>query len=158
MRIEISSGSADFTRRLGKDFSSVLLPGDLIMLSGDLGGGKTTFISGLAKGLGIKEDITSPSFTLINEYRYRQGRFVHADLYRLEGLQDISDIGMDDYLYDENSIVCIEWGNKLGGTLAKDHLNIDFAYEWDVENKRKIVFNSKNKYWDLKLERFEEII
>jgi len=158
MNLEIISVSASFTARLGNEFSPFLDFGDIIILTGDLGGGKTTFIGGIASGLGIKEAISSPSFTLINEYGLDGKKFIHADLYRLEGLRDISGIGIDDYLYDDNNIVCIEWGDKLWGYLSKDYLNIDFNYAWDSQERRKIIFKSANKYWDRKLGRFNKII
>ena len=69
MQLEFISGSASFTRNLGKEFSGYLASGDVLLLSGELGGGKTTFISGIAEGLGISGDLSSPSFTILNEYR-----------------------------------------------------------------------------------------
>ncbi len=154
MHMEVISNSASFTRQLGAGFALFLDFGDVLILSGDLGGGKTTFIGGVAKGLGIKQDISSPSFTLINEYGLDGNRLVHADLYRLEGLEDLAGIGIDDYIYDRNSIVCIEWGDKLGDKLSKYYLNIDFKYDWDSQQRRKIIFNSGNTYWDRKLKGF----
>ena len=114
MQIEIISNSSIFTKNLGKKFSRVISKGDVVLFSGELGGGKTTFISGIAEGFGLKENLSSPSFIILSEYSIDNWRkFVHADLYRLENTDEINGIGLDDYLYDDISIICIEWGLSL---------------------------------------------
>ena len=98
MQIEIISNSPVFTRNLGKKFSAVLSKGDIVLFTGELGGGKTTFISGLAGGFGLGENLSSPSFTILNEYRIDNTRkFIHADLYRLENTEEIGGTGLEDY-------------------------------------------------------------
>ena len=157
MQIEIISNSAAFTKDLGKELSRVLSKGDIILFSGELGGGKTTFISGLAEGFGLKENLSSPSFTILNEYNIdNRVKFIHADLYRLENIDDINGIGLDDYLYDNFSVIFVEWGDKI-----KDYLKIKLSYLIDSSNistKRRIAFMSDTQYWDLRLSRFKKIM
>jgi tRNA threonylcarbamoyladenosine biosynthesis protein TsaE len=162
MRVEIISNSPVFTRSLGKTFSRILSKGNVILFTGELGGGKTTFISGLAEGFGLGESLSSPSFTILNEYRIGTHRkFIHADLYRLENIEEINGVGLDDYFYDGVSIICIEWGDKIRDYIEKEYLEINLSYLIDKSNaatKRKIVFGSVSRYWDLKLARFEKIL
>ena len=106
MQIEIISNSAAFTKDLGKKLSRALTKGNIILFAGELGGGKTTFISGIAEGFGLGENLSSPSFTIMNEYRIdNHKKLIHADLYRLDGASEINGIGLDDYFYDGTSIV-----------------------------------------------------
>jgi tRNA threonylcarbamoyladenosine biosynthesis protein TsaE len=162
MQMEIISNSADFTKDLGKKLSRFLSKGSIILFTGELGGGKTTFISGLAGGLGLKENLSSPSFTILNEYHIDDRlKFVHADLYRLENIDDINGTGLEDYLYDSSSIICVEWGDKIKDYVKKEFLEINLRYLIDSSNistKRKITFKSGNLYWDLKLSRFRKIM
>ena len=162
MRIDIISNSSIFTKNLGKKLSRVISKGDIILFSGELGGGKTTFISGIAEGFGLKGNLSSPSFTILNEYSIDNLRkFIHADLYRLENTGEINGIGLDDYLYDDISIVCVEWGEKIKDYIKKEYLEINLSYLIDkssISTKRKIIFNSSSQYWDLRLARFKKIM
>ncbi len=166
MQIEIISNSPVFTKNLGKIFSRILLKGNIILFTGELGGGKTTFISGLAEGLGLAEKISSPSFTILNEYRVdNHTKLIHADLYRLENINEIDGIGLDDYFYNGNSIICVEWGDKIKDYIRREFLEINLNYLMDENNlgkdtgtKRKIIFKSVSRYWDLKLEEFKKTL
>ena len=162
MQIETISNSPVFTRNLGKKFSTVLLKGDIVLFTGELGGGKTTFISGLVEGFGIGENLSSPSFTILNEYHIDNSRkFIHADLYRLENTREIDGTGLADYFYDGISIICIEWGDRIKDNIEKDYLEINFSYLIDESNtgtKRKIIFTSSNQYWGIKLSGFKKIM
>ncbi len=162
MRIDIISNSSIFTKNLGKKLSRVISKGDIILFSGELGGGKTTFISGIAEGFDLKGNLSSPSFTILNEYSIDNwGKFIHADLYRLENTGEINGIGLDDYLYDDISIVCVEWGEKIKDYIKKEYLEINLSYLIDkssISTKRKIIFNSSSQYWDLRLARFKKIM
>jgi tRNA threonylcarbamoyladenosine biosynthesis protein TsaE len=162
MQLVIISNSADFTKDLGKKLSRFLAKGSIILFTGELGGGKTTFISGIAAGLGLKEDLSSPSFTILNEYHI-DGRlkFVHVDLYRLENIDDINGIGLEDYIYDGFSIICVEWGDRIKDHIKKEFLEIDIRYLIDSTNistNRKITFKSSGSYWDAELSRFKKIM
>lgn len=105
--------TTDFGHRLGK----VIAPGTSISLTGDLGAGKTTFVQGLAKGIGVPDTyyITSPTFTIANEYPGKDFRLVHLDLYRLGDIEELSFIGFEDFL-DKISVIVVEWPNLLRET------------------------------------------
>jgi tRNA threonylcarbamoyladenosine biosynthesis protein TsaE len=162
MQIKVISNSPFFTKKLGRTFSRIVSAGDIILFTGELGGGKTTFITGIAEGLGLEEKISSPSFTILNEYRISGRReFVHVDLYRLENVCEIEEIGLDDYFYSDTSIICVEWGDRIKEYLKKEFLEVDFGYVIDKKNegnKRKIIFKSQGIYWDRKLEEFKRIM
>ena len=160
MNLEILSKSSQATIDLGKKFSKILRGGDIIIFSGELGGGKTTFISGLADGLGIKENLSSPSFTILNQYNAGKLKLVHIDFYRLDGIDEFDNIGLDDHVYDDSSILCIEWGEKIKQYIKKDCLTISFNYiieDEDSMNRRIIRFSSSNNYWDKKLNILKKI-
>ena len=164
MHFNITSDSSDYTKKIGNFFSKVVSAGDIIVFSGELGGGKTTFITGIAEGLGIRENIASPSFTIINLYNISgRNKLVHVDFYRLESSKEIFDIGLENYIYDNTSIICIEWGGKFKKYLFKDFLEVTLNYV--IENKgmeeptkRLIGFESSNSYWDKKLEKFKRVL
>ena len=130
------------TIRLGRRLGSVLSKGDVVGLAGELGSGKTWFTKGLALGLGISSDIvvTSPSFTLVNEYE-GEYPFYHMDLYRLDSLSDVESIGLEEYLNDE-SIVAVEWADRWpeilpGGTVTVKLVIID-------DHRREISFSGQH--------------
>lgn len=154
MEIKITSNSVQETLKISRTLSGLLDFGDLLILEGELGGGKTTFLNGIADGLGIDEDLTSPSFTLVNVYGLKgDKRLVHIDLYRLDDIEEISDTEINDHIEDDRAITCVEWGGKLKGYINKDYLNIGFRYVLDDDSgdaleKRKITLKSSSIYWD----------
>ena len=119
---------------LGYSVAKKLNKGDVISLEGDLGSGKTTFVKGILKGLNYKYDVTSPTFTLINEYD-ADLKVIHIDFYRENDIQRWKEIGIDEYLYFDN-LVIIEWGNMINDILPNDVIRIYF--EHIALNKRKI--------------------
>ena len=123
-RISIKTHSADETRKLGQKIGTLTNQPLIIALSGDLGSGKTAFVQGLAMGLEVPDDyyITSPTFTLINEYPGRL-RLMHVDLYRLDSIADLEDLGLDESLYDQ-AVIAIEWADKLSDRLQASHLAV----------------------------------
>ncbi len=161
MHLEILSKSSLATIDLGKKFSKVLEGGDIIIFSGELGGGKTTFIAGLAGGLGIKENLSSPSFTILNLYNAGKLKLVHIDFYRLDGIDEFDNIGLDDHIYDDSAVLCIEWGEKIRQYIKKDNLSISFNYiikDEESMNSRIIRFSSSSNYWDKKLIKLKKIL
>ncbi len=125
-KLDITTHSADETRQLGRKIGRLANQPLIIALIGDLGSGKTAFVQGLAKGLDVPVEyyITSPTFTLINEYPGRLP-LIHADLYRLETAQDLEDIGLDELIYDQG-VLAIEWADKLVHNLSGDYLIVQF--------------------------------
>jgi tRNA threonylcarbamoyladenosine biosynthesis protein TsaE len=131
------------TIRIGKSIGSRLLPGDVVALVGELGAGKTQFIKGLAAGVGIGNPtyISSPSFTLINEYPGKIP-FYHIDLFRLEREKEAEELGLEDY-FQGGGITAIEWADKIPSLLPKEMLFIHIAYVGN--NIRSIEINGKGK-------------
>jgi tRNA threonylcarbamoyladenosine biosynthesis protein TsaE len=130
-KLQITTHSPEETRQLGEKIGERIQAGTTITLTGDLGSGKTVFIQGLARGLGVPEDcyITSPSYTLINEYPARHTLF-HVDLYRIENPVDFEDIGLYEIL-DQNGVVAIEWADRLHEDLWAEHVNIQLKIAGD---------------------------
>lgn len=121
---ELLSQSPQQTQKLAQRLASSLRAGDLLVLTGDLGAGKTTFVQGLARGLGVKDLITSPTFTIIREY-YGTLPLYHFDLFRLEHPRELEDLGYEEYFNGEG-VVVIEWGDKAKKLLPEDSLVIEF--------------------------------
>lgn len=127
------------TQKLGEDFAKSLKKGDIVCLYGDLGSGKTTFVQGLAEGLGIKNRIISPTFVIVRSYKLEVMSFYHIDLYRIENERDLEGLGIEEIINNKNNIVAIEWAEKLKNYLPKKRINIYLSYE--NEGKRKINFS-----------------
>jgi len=126
------------TIKYGEKKSKNLQAGDILCLHGNLGTGKTTLTKGIAKGLKIKENITSPTFALMNIYNIKNGKiknFVHIDTYRLESEEDLIEIGVEDHLGAGDTVCVIEWPEKIEG-LLKNKKTIDITIEHTEENER----------------------
>lgn len=117
MSAELLSTSADETRRLGTQIATELAPGDCVVIIGELGAGKTTFVQGLAQGLGITETVRSPTFILMREYLGRIPLY-HFDAYRIKNLEELREIGFEDTVRAQG-ITVIEWGEKTEGLLPQ---------------------------------------
>ncbi|MDO8886011.1 tRNA (adenosine(37)-N6)-threonylcarbamoyltransferase complex ATPase subunit type 1 TsaE [Candidatus Oleimmundimicrobium sp.] len=129
--------SVSETQKLAEGLAQFLQAGDVISLTGDLGAGKTCFVKGLAHGLRINMKITSPTFALIKEYMSLSNLpFYHFDVYRLKSLQEMLDIGYEEYFFGDG-ITVIEWGDKVAPLLPKDFLEIKFRRLLE-ENIREI--------------------
>ncbi len=136
---KVHSTSERETIEVGESLAGDLVEGDVIVLTGPLGAGKTVFIKGLAQGLDIPyDDVKSPSYTLVNEY---QGKMIlfHFDLYRMNDLEELYHIGWDDYLM-RDGIVVVEWGEKADGLLPDNVIRIDIAIISDYERNIDIRF------------------
>ena len=123
------------TEALGQRLAERLQPGDVIAYTGDLGAGKTAFTRGLARGLGITERITSPTFTIVNEYQGGRLPLFHFDMYRL-GSSDEYEIGWEDYLA-RGGVCAVEWSEIVADALEEDCIRVDIR-QGDTENQRKI--------------------
>lgn len=129
------------TRRLGESFSKNLKGGEIIALYGELGSGKTTFVQGLAKGLGIKKRIISPTFIIVRSYKAKPIFFYHVDLYRIESAKDIESLGLAEIIDNKAHIIVIEWAEKMKSLLPKKRW--DARFEDLGGNRRKIMVNQK---------------
>lgn len=135
------SNSATETKRLGEQIGILLRPPLVLAMHGDLGAGKTTLTQGIATGLGISQRVTSPTFTLVNEYPLSKGwRLVHIDSYRL-GAGEAETIGLDEILDDERAIVIIEWAERVADLLPQDRVDIQLLAGEDAHT-RKIVISA----------------
>ncbi len=117
----------------------------MLVLAGDLGAGKTTFTQGLATALGVTTPVTSPTFTLVHEYHGRVP-IVHIDVYRLEHLQEVHDLGFDE-LVGGDAVAVVEWGDILGPLLPPDRLHLDFEYVADGEQARVVSLTPHGVTW-----------
>ncbi len=137
------SNSFTETQKIGEKIAHTLKGGDVITLEGNLGSGKTTFVQGLARGLGIKQHMISPTFIIVRKYNLptitnalRTKHFYHIDLYRIESEKDIQGLGLEEIIKDPESIIAIEWPEKIDKILPKHKIDIHFEYLED--DKRKI--------------------
>lgn len=137
------TASVEETRLVGELLGRLLGPGDILCVYGDLGAGKTALAQGVARGLGVAEKVTSPTFILIQEY---QGRlpFYHFDVYRLEGDEDFAQLGYEEYFFDRG-VVLVEWADRVSGCLPDERLDIHL--ERAGETERRIRFQPRgNRY------------
>lgn len=125
---------------LGKKTATSLKKGDIIGLSGELGAGKTVFIKGLAKGLKIKEEPSSPSFVIINEYNGKLPLY-HFDVYRLDDIKQMDDLGYEEYFYG-NGVTVIEWVEKIEKLIKGDWVKVTIEYTKN-DNERLVEIKSK---------------
>ena len=133
--LEIISHSPEETQKIGVKLGEIALPGDIVLLVGELGVGKTCLTQGIAWGLGIKEYAASPSFVVMREL-YGRLPLYHIDFYRLDHLEEIAELGLDDYLYGKG--VCVlEWAEKGISLLPEEHLLIEMGYLSDTERSLK---------------------
>ncbi len=118
--LSLRTRTVEETRDVGAALAAVLEPGDVVALSGDLGAGKTSLVQGVARGLGSTDHVGSPTFTLVREYEGRL-RILHMDVYRLDRVQDVFDLGFDE-IVDPDAVLLIEWGDAIEGVLPEEHL------------------------------------
>jgi tRNA threonylcarbamoyladenosine biosynthesis protein TsaE len=138
---EFVTHSAEETIALGRELAALLTPPKLVLLRGDLGAGKTTLVKGIAAALdaAAEEDVTSPTFTLIHEYRAPEVTLYHIDLYRVDTPRQLETLGLDDLIAD-NSILLIEWGEKF--LRFERERDVEISLERIEENERKILVTS----------------
>ncbi len=140
---EIISNSPEETLEIGKKIASNLKKGDVIVLTGDLGSGKTKLTEGILTYFGLEKEISSPTFTIVNEYYTENLNIYHFDVYRLEEEEEFSAIGGEEYF--EKGAVIIEWGEMIESLLPKSYLQITFTRDLENENLRKLVFEKIEK-------------
>ena len=137
MTREFTTKSPEETIALGRELASLLTPPKLVMLRGDLGAGKTTLVKGIAEGFNAasQENVTSPTFTLIHEYRGPSATLYHIDLYRVDTQRELETLGLDD-LMSEHSVLLIEWGEKF--ERFQNERDVEIVLERVSENERRI--------------------
>ena len=144
MTVVATTTSVDATRDLADAVSSLARPGDVIVLAGDLGAGKTAFVQGFGRGLGVTDRITSPTFTLVHVY---EGRLPvhHLDVYRLEQMSEALDLGLPEML-DEGGVVLIEWGDAILPVLPHDFLEVRLTFGAG-DDDRHVAFRAVGAAW-----------
>ncbi|MEN3315560.1 MAG: tRNA threonylcarbamoyladenosine biosynthesis protein TsaE [Acidimicrobiaceae bacterium] len=136
--------SVDDTKALASAVSELVGPGDLIVLAGDLGAGKTAFTQGLAQGLGVTEPVTSPAFVLVRSYAGRLA-LAHIDVYRLDHLQEVFDLGISE-IVDSGGVTVVEWGDVVTPALPADLLEVRLD-QGDADDDRRLVFDGVGPSW-----------
>lgn len=142
---KIISKNEEETKEIGYKLGKLLKKGDMVCLSGDLGAGKTTFTKSIAKGLDVGEDVTSPTFTIINEYDGRL-QVYHFDVYRIMSIDEMYDIGYEEYFYGDG--VCIvEWASEIIELIPKEHLWIEIKLGNEI-NSREFYLKGTTKHYE----------
>ncbi|MCD2257528.1 tRNA (adenosine(37)-N6)-threonylcarbamoyltransferase complex ATPase subunit type 1 TsaE [Lactobacillus sp. CC-MHH1034] len=142
----VQTQTAAATIALGEVLGSQLKPGDVILLNGDLGAGKTTFTKGIAQGLGIRQPIKSPTFTLIREYQRGRYPLYHMDMYRLES-GGSADLGLEEY-FNGDGIVVVEWSQYIQSELPATYLTIDLKKDAQNDAFRQINFTPIGSHYE----------
>lgn len=143
--IRAATTSVDGTRALAAEIASLSAPGDLIVLAGDLGTGKTAFAQGFARGLGVEEPVTSPAFILVRTYDDGRLPLVHLDVYRLETMQEMVDLGIAELL-DGGGVTLVEWGDAVTPALPADFLEVRLEATGDPDD-RLVTIRSVGPAW-----------
>jgi len=138
MARDFTTNSPEETIALGRELASVLVPPKIVVLQGDLGAGKTTLVKGIAEGFhaASHENVTSPTFTLIHEYRGPAATLYHIDLYRIDTQRELETLGLDD-LRNDNSVLLIEWGEKF--PRFQRERDVEIALVRVSDNQRQII-------------------
>jgi tRNA threonylcarbamoyladenosine biosynthesis protein TsaE len=155
MEASIGTATAEETRALGAALAPLFRPHDVVVLTGDLGAGKTTLVQGIARGLGATEHVASPTFTLVREYTSGRVPLAHVDLYRLEREQDVLDLALDE-LEDGERVLLVEWGDPVADLLADDRLRI--ALEVDDDDRRRVTIITVGPGWDARGDAIREAL
>jgi len=145
--MRLTTHSAEETERLGAALARRLRPGDIVACFGGLGAGKTAFTRGVARGLGVREAVTSPTYTLVNEYLTGRLPLFHFDLYRLRSEDELFDIGWEDYL-ERGGVLCVEW-SEHGGAALDGAIRVSLSPVGDRE--RGIEIEGGERFADLSL-------
>jgi tRNA threonylcarbamoyladenosine biosynthesis protein TsaE len=153
MVIEIETETADRTREVGRVLARLLRPRDTVVLTGDLGAGKTTLVQGIGRGLGVKDHVASPTFTLVREYTGRLD-VAHVDVYRLERVQDVVDLALDE-LGGPERVLLIEWGDAVQDLIPEDRLRVQLTMDRADAETRRIVVSAQGRSWAARWERLE---
>ena len=152
--IQLVTQGPEQTRDAAAALAELLAPGDVVNLTGELGAGKTAFVQGAARALGVDGPVVSPTFVLVREYR-GQMPIYHVDVYRLDRLQEVHDLGFEDLL-DPTGVVFVEWGDAVEALLPDSHLRVELGTEG--EDTRRLRVSARGPGWAARWERLESVL
>jgi tRNA threonylcarbamoyladenosine biosynthesis protein TsaE len=152
--LDVVTETAEDTRKVAEALAELLVPGDVVSLTGDLGAGKTTFVQGAARGLGVTDQVASPTFVLVREYRGDVPVY-HLDVYRLDRMQEVIDLGFEDLL-DPAGVVFVEWGDAILPLLPDEHLRVELRSQ--DGDARRLSFTGRGVRWAGRWERLEGLL
>jgi tRNA threonylcarbamoyladenosine biosynthesis protein TsaE len=151
----VQTRSSEETFSLAARVGTILRPGDVVALSGDLGAGKTVFAKGIARALGIVEEVVSPTFTLVREYDGLVP-LVHVDVYRLDHLQELHDLGFDE-LVGGRSVMVVEWGERVSALLPAERLDV-LLTAGDDDDTRLVTFEPAGRSWSVRCDALTALV
>jgi tRNA threonylcarbamoyladenosine biosynthesis protein TsaE len=155
VELQLRTGTADDTRAVGAAIAPLLRVHDVMVLTGELGAGKTTLVRGIASGLGASEHVASPTFTLVREYVTGRIPVAHVDVFRLDRVQDVVDLALDE-LEDGACVLIVEWGDAVDDLLPDDRLRVELTSQDPAggSDARRIAITAEGPSW---VERADEL-
>lgn len=153
MSLVAVTSSVGETQQLAEALAAVARPGDVVVLAGDLGAGKTAFVQGFGRGLGVSDRITSPTFTLVHVYDGGRLPVHHLDVYRLEQISEALDLGLAEML-DEGGVVLVEWGDAITPVLPHDRLEVRLTFG-EGDDDRQLALTLVGRTWAARAEQIE---
>ena len=156
--IDCRSKSVEDTHAIASVVASMVRPRDIVVLAGEMGAGKTAFTAGFAKALGVSDDdhVSSPTFTLVHSYESGKIPVLHADLYRLNTVGEVVDLGLREQV-DGGAIALVEWGNVVSDVFG-DALTIDLSHDDTNDDMRHVVISVQGHSWDSRWERLKDAL
>lgn len=142
--VVLTTDSPEATRRAAGAVASFFRPGDVVALSGDLGAGKTCFVQGAAAAMGVEGRVTSPTFVLVRYYRDATIPIVHTDVYRLDNLRDVDDLG--DEVMADDVVTFLEWSDAVASLLPQDRLDVELHLDEEAEEGRRIIIRGRGSW------------
>jgi len=146
VELVVRAGTAQDTRGVGEVLAGVLRVHDVVSLTGELGAGKTTLVQGIAAGLGAQEHVASPTFTLVREYVTGRLPVAHVDVYRLERVQDVVDLALDE-LSGDDGVLIVEWGDAVEALLDEERLRVELTVADPDGEARRIALSARGESW-----------
>lgn len=153
MSLVAVTSSVGETQQLAEALAAVARPGDVVVMAGDLGAGKTAFVQGFGRGLGVSDRITSPTFTLVHVYDGGRLPVHHLDVYRLEQISEALDLGLAEML-DEGGVVLVEWGDAITPVLPHDRLEVRLTFG-EGDDDRQLALTLVGRTWAARAEQIE---
>jgi tRNA threonylcarbamoyladenosine biosynthesis protein TsaE len=154
--IDLRSGSVAATHAIAGVIAGLVRPRDIIVLAGDMGAGKTAFTVGFTRALGVSEDdqVSSPTFTLVHSYNSGRIPVLHADLYRLNSMAEVADLGLREQV-DLGAVALVEWGDVAADVIG-DSLTIELSHDDDDDDARDIVISVEGHGWDTRWDKLRD--